>query len=86
MAKRKKLDLEKIPDILQKATALIDKEITSYLEKDSLTSEESRNLVSYVSLLSTLYKDYRSEVTQIKKELKDLPKEDLTKLIKAEAN
>ena len=86
MAKAKKMDLESIPQILQKATALINKEIDFLMKEEHLSTDQSRNFIAYIGLLSSLYKDYRAEVTALKKELKDLPKEDLAKIIKAEAN
>jgi hypothetical protein len=87
MAKRtKKMDLEKIPEIQGKVVSLINREVEVLADKDNLTAEEAKNLIAFSTLLSTLYKDYRAEVIAIKKDLKELPKEDLQKIIKAEAN
>jgi hypothetical protein len=86
MAKKAKKDLEKIPLILEKVVALVDKEIDNFLLKDELTSEDARNVINYSSLLVGMYKDYRAECLQIKKELKELPKEDILKIVKAEVN
>lgn len=86
MAKKKKIDLENIPKLLEKAVALVDRELDALADKHALTSEEGKTLIAYVGTLSALYKEYRQEVIQIKKELKEMPKEDLQALIKAEAN
>lgn len=86
MAKKKSIDLEKIPTILQKAVSLIDRELDVLLSKPTLNTDESKILIAYTGTLSDLYKDYRQEVMAIKKELKELPKEDLQAIIKAESN
>ena len=87
MAKRtKKMDLEKIPEIQNKVVTLVNREVDVLTEKDALTNEEAKNLIAYSAVLSTLYKEYRAEVVAIKKDLKELPKEQLQAIIKAESN
>lgn len=87
MAKRtKKMDLEKIPEIQSKVVSLVNREVEVLADKTALSNEEAKNLIAYSTLLSTLYKEYRAEVLAIRKDLKELPKEDLQKIIKAEAN
>ncbi len=86
MAKKKKLiELEDIPLVLQKVTALIDKEIDSLSAKPSLSFEDSKNLIAYSNALSTIYKDYRAEVTAIQKDLKSMSKEEIMMIAKAES-
>lgn len=86
MARKRKIDLEKIPELLQKAVTLMDRELDSLADKPQLSTDESKTLINYVQTLSALYKDYRQEVIQIKKELKEMPKDELMTLIKAEAS
>ncbi len=87
MAKpKKKIDLDKIPAVLEKIAALVDREVDNLANKTTLSLEEGKSLVAFASMLSTMYKDYRQEVIAIKKDLKELPKEDLQAIIKAESN
>lgn len=86
MAKRKKIDLDKIPETLQKIAALFDREVTQLSEKPTLSSEDAKTLISYAQVLTTMYKDYRAEVVAIEKELKTRSKEDIQAMIKAESN
>lgn len=86
MAKRKKIDLDKIPETLQKIAALFDREVTQLSEKPILSSDDAKTLISYAQVLTTMYKDYRAEVVAIEKELKTKSKEDIQAMIKAESN
>lgn len=86
MAKKKKIiELEDIPLVLQKVATLIDKEIDSLSAKPSLTFEDSKNLIAYSSALSTIYKDYRAEAAAIQKDLKSMSKEEIMAIVKAES-
>lgn len=78
------LELEDIPLTLQKIASLIDKEITVFTKKDSLSSEEAKNLIAYSGVLSTIYKDYRAEVLAIQKDLKSKTKEEILAMINAD--
>lgn len=86
MAKRKKIALENIPAIVEKVVAVIDREVDSLSAKATLTDAESKNLIAYTQLLCGVYKDYRAEVIEIKKELKGKTKEEIQEMIKAEVN
>jgi len=81
---KKHLELENIPLSLQKAVALMDREIDNLGAKEALTHEDAKNLIAYVSVLKDIYKEHRAEVIQIKKELKDIPKEELQRIFKIE--
>ncbi len=86
MAKKKKIiELEDIPLVLQKVASLIDREVESLSAKPSLTFEDSKNLIAYSSALSTIYKDYRAEVSAIQKNLKDMSKDEIMSIISAES-
>ena len=84
MTKAKKVNLEKIPEILEKATGLINREIECLMQKDALTIEDSKSLISYCTQLSVLYKEYRAEVKAIEMDLKGRTKADILSIIKAE--
>lgn len=86
MAKRKKIDLEKIPDTLEKIVAIMDREVENLAAKPSLSTEEAKVLIAYQTALTSTYRDYRADVKAIKEELKGKTKEELQQLIKAEAN
>lgn len=86
MAKRKKIDLDKIPATLEKVAALIDREIDSLGEKPQLSDEESKRLINYATVLTNIYKDYRAQVVQIEKDLKARSKEEILAIVKAEAS
>ncbi len=86
MAKKKKIDLEKIPLVLEKIACLVDREVDLLSAKASLTLDESKSLVSYATMLTTIYKDYRAEVLAIEKDLKGRSKEDILAIVKAEAS
>lgn len=82
----KKIQLDDIPEIVEKAVALIDREITILAEKEFLNLEESKNLVSYIGVLTNVQKDYRAEIKQIKEDMKGLSKETLMQMVKSENN
>jgi len=86
MAKRKKLDLERIPETLEKIIAVIDREVDNLHQKEALSYDDSKNLISYASVLTSIYRDYRSEIKALKEEIKGKTKEELQELIKREAN
>lgn len=86
MAKKKKIDLEKIPSVLEKIAALVDREVDSLANKPTLSLEEGKSLVAFASMLSTMYKDYRAEILAIEKDLKTKSKEEIQAIIKAESN
>lgn len=87
MAKSKKVELEKIPEVMEKIVAVIEREIDLFSIKDTgLTAEENRNLVSMAGTLSTIYKDYRAECIAIEKELKLHSKEDILKIVQVEGH
>lgn len=84
VTKKKKISLDAIPDVIEKAIALIDNEINILGGKDSLSTEDSKNLVSFVTILSGVYKEYKAEVKAIKEEIKGTSKEDLLRIIKTD--
>jgi len=87
MAKpKKKIDLEKIPSVLEKIAALVDREVDLLGAKTALTLEEGKSLVAFASMLSTMYKDYRAEIVAIEKDLKSKSKEEIQAMIKSESN
>lgn len=87
MAKKKKpIQLENIPSILEKVVTVIDREVDALSAKATLTDTESKSLIAYAQTLKEIYKDYRQEVMETKKELKSMSKEELQALIKAETN
>lgn len=85
MAKRK-IDLDKIPELLEKITSIIDKDIDELSNQKSLTEDESKRVIAYANTLTTIYKDYRAQIIQIEKDLKVKSKEDIMSIIKAEAS
>lgn len=86
MAKKKKIDLEKIPLVLEKIASLVDREVDLLAAKDSLTIEEGKSIVAYATMLSGIYKEYKAEVKQIEQDLKTRSREDILAIVKAEAN
>jgi hypothetical protein len=84
MAKRKKIELENIPEVLEKIATLVNREVETFSTKPQLSIEESKILINYASVLSAIYKDYRAEVAVIEKDIKTLPKEEILKIVKAE--
>ncbi len=81
---KKKIDLDKIPEVLEKIASLVDREVDILGAKPALTLEEGKSLVSYASLLSGMYKDYRAEVKQIEADLKGRTKEEVLAIVKAD--
>lgn len=79
---KKKIDLEKIPELLEKAAALIDREIKVMGDKEQLSSEDARNLIAYITALSSVYKEYRAEIKQIKEDLRGKTKEELMEMMR----
>lgn len=87
MAKRKKkIDLENIPATLEKIAALIDQQIDSLAEKPELTKDDSKLLIDCATILTSMYKDYRQQITQIEKDLKTKSKEEIMSMIKADVS
>ena len=84
MKKAKKAELDTIPLLLEKTTGLINREIDLLMEKESLTADDSRMIIAYCQLLSTIYKDYRAEIKAIELDLKGRSKADILNIIKAD--
>lgn len=84
MAKSKKIDLENIPSILEKAMGLIQQQIDAMSKKDLLDTEDCKNLISFCNTASSIYKDYRAEVKQIEMELRGKSKQEILSLVKAD--
>jgi len=84
MAKVKKLNLEDIPNILEKAMSVINREMEILSGKESLTSEDAKNLIAYCSIASTIYKDYRAEVKAIEIDLRSKSREDIQSIVRAD--
>lgn len=82
--KPKTLDLEKIPEVLEKITLVIDQQVEILQEKAELTAEDCKNLIAYAGCLSAIYKDYRVQILEIRKELKDMPKDQIMSIVKSE--
>lgn len=83
MTKRKKnLQLEDIPILLEKAVNLMDQEISYLFTKEKLSCEDRRDLIAMVTACGTMYRDYRQEVLQIEKDLKSKSKEEILSIIK----
>ena len=83
MAKRKSVQLDKIPLILQQAVALMKQQMDQYSNKE-LTSEDAKTIIELSKTLATIYKDYRQEVMTIEKDLKSRTKEEINELIRLE--
>ncbi len=81
----KRIDLELIPEIQEKITAVISREIDALGEKKELNDEESKRLIAYSSALSTMFKEYRAQVVQIEKELRGRTKEEILEIVKADS-
>lgn len=85
MAKRKRIDPDRIPEILEKITAVIDREVDNLSQKATLSHEDIRDLLSLQMALTTTYKEHRAEIKAMKEDLKGKSKEDLLQIIKAES-
>lgn len=85
IAKPKKIQLENIPLLLEKAINLMNQEINYLMEKDKLSIEDRKDLISFTTAASAIYKDYRAEVLQIEKDLRLKSKEEILDIIKSEA-
>lgn len=84
MAKRKKIELENIPLVLEKIVSVMDREVDTLANRSSLSDAESRNLIAYSQALTAIYKDYRQEVLAIEKDLKSKTKEEIMAIVKTE--
>ena len=84
MVVKEKIELEKIPDILERITAIISREIKLLGTAEALSAEDARTLMAYQSALVSMYKDYRADYKIMKEEIKGKTKEELQQLIKAE--
>jgi hypothetical protein len=82
--RKKKIDLEKIPELLERAVAVISKELDALADKSDLTADEARTLISYCGLLSNIYKEYRAEVKALELDLKTKNKEAILQIINTE--
>ena len=85
MAKKKKIVLEDIPEVLEKAVSLINQEITNLSAKPTLTTEESRLLIAYCDSLTVIYRDYRAQVAAIQADLKKKSPEEILQLVRSES-
>ena len=85
MAKRKRIDLSKIPQVQEEIVAIISRELYALEKKPSLSIQEGELMVKYANLLATVYKDYRAEAVQIEKDLKQKTKADIQRIIELEA-
>lgn len=79
-----KVDLERIPEVLEKIVAVVDREVEVLSSKDQLTDAESKNLIQYANTLTAIYKDYRAQILVIEKDLKSRSKEEILQIVKAE--
>ena len=83
--KKRKVELDQIPAILEQAVGCISKEIEALSKKDELTTDDVKNLINFTTTLREIYKDYRSEVKQLELDLKTKTKQNLLSIINAEA-
>jgi hypothetical protein len=83
MAKRKSIQLDQIPLILQQAVALMKQQMDQYSNKE-LTSDDAKTIIEISKTLTAIYKDYRQEVMSIEKDLKSRTKEEINELIRLE--
>jgi hypothetical protein len=82
----KKIELEDIPEVLATAISLVNKELISLSKKEQLSFEDSKNLISYCTVLTNVYKDYRQQVSDIQRDLRMKSKEEILEIIKSEQN
>jgi hypothetical protein len=83
--KKRKVELDQIPAILEQAVGCISKEIESLSKKDELNADDVKNLINFTTTLREIYKDYRAEVKQLELDLKTKTKQNLLSIINAEA-
>lgn len=82
-------DFDNIPSIIGTGISTIQHELKTLIlksEKTGLSESESRILISYISILREVKKDYLSEVAALQKELKSLTTEELTAMINSKAS
>lgn len=84
MAKTKRVDLDKIPVILEQGVGIISRELAILADKETLTQEESKALISYLTALQTIYKDYRIEEEILKKEIRTMSSAEIMSLVKSD--
>lgn len=82
--RKKKIALEDIPEVLEKAVTLMNQEITNLSNKPSLSNEEAKLLIAYCDSLTSMYRDYRTQEAAIKSDLKKKSPEELLQLVKIE--
>lgn len=82
-------DFDTLPNIMGVGIQIIEKELKCLAEKSeekgSLSETESKLLISYISTLREVKKDYLAEVSSVQKELKSLSTEELTAMLQDSA-
>lgn len=87
--KQLSFDFDRIPIIIGSGISVIERELkilTEKSEKQGLSETESKILISYLSTLREIKKDYLSEVAALQKELKSYSTEELTLMLQKEVS
>jgi len=85
MVKKKRIDSENIPQILEKITAIIDREVDVLAAKADLSHDDRRDLLNLQAALGATYREYRAEVKQVKEDMKGMSKEQIQQIIKVDS-
>lgn len=82
--KKESFDFDSIPSIIGIGVKTVERELNilaTKSEKQGLNDSESKLLISYITTLREVKKDYLAEVTALQKELKALSTEELASML-----
>jgi len=83
--KLKKIELEEIPVVLENIITIINKDVLDLMQKEEISSQDRKDLIGYATVLQTVFKDYRTQILEIKKDLKEMSKDQILSIVKSEA-
>ena len=87
--KKLSIQLEKIPEILERGVFVINRELELLSNKESLDQEESKIFIQYMQMLQVLHKEYyetaKREIS-LKKAISELPTQEIMNHIKNEVS
>jgi len=84
--KIKRFTREDAPDLLDKILSLLNKEVDNLAAKESLSCEDTKNVIAITSAVTSVYKEYKEELKTLQKDLNSLSKTEIARLAKAGAS
>lgn len=83
--KIKKLNRDDCPDLLDKVLSLLNKEIDNLSFQESLSSEDTKNIIQIAGVITSIYKEYKLELKTFEQDLNKMSKTEIARLAKSGA-